>query len=508
MYWGVSMNTKRFSAWSLWPAFVLVFLLGGCGGSSDSSQAVVPEDPGMGKITLLFTDLPSEDFDHILISFDEVSLLSDAGHQVIYSTLPDAEPMTIDLLSLRQVTEVAFITEVPAGMYSKVRLHLTGIDLVKGSLDDPDKIVIPVDLVANGKLDLNPRGDFEVRSGQMLFIELDIDANRSFQAHESGNGRWHFRPVVFMNIFGDYDTHRLMRVFGEVIAVDLEAAEPTFDLCPVGMISQEVSGIGVAFEYSECIRVYPGDSGVFSPVDGLDQGLAGIEASEPLQQLTMIGYFRSTIDAGPGALSEFDARVIELGAQDAFARLGGMALGSPVDFLAEPGTQVFDWAVGAGQTVPEGTVVTTQLQAKSLVFDSAGNEFVDGAGISQGVTGMVDGIDDGGLFRSSLVLLDALNAGDEQLAGTVAGPIVSGESQSFALITDTTTETVCVSSDAQILKLETLDDGSGGSVITLTPAMFSDITVDQDVEVTGAPGIDGACFAARIVIIDLTAPAP
>ncbi len=491
------MNTQRTTAWSWWPAFFLILFLGGCGGSSDSPQAVVPEDPGMGKITLLFTDLPSEDFDHIWISFDEVSLLGDAGHQVIYSTLPGDQPMEIDLLALRQVSEVAFIRDVPAGMYSKVRLHLTGIDLVKGD------VVTPVDLVANGKLDLNPRGDFEVRGGQMLFIELDIDANRSFQAHQSGNGRWHFRPVVFMNIFGDYNTHRLMRVFGEVIAVDSAATEPTFDLCPIGMISQQGSGMGMAVAHSECIRVHPGDSGVFSPVDGKDLGLAGLEVSDPAQQLTMIGYFRSTMGAGAEAMSEFDARVIELGDQDAFARLGGMALGSPADFLDEPGTQVFDWAVRSGQSLPEGTVVSTQLQAKTRVFDSEGNEFVDGTGIRQGVTGMVDGIDDAGLFRSSLVLLDALNTGDEQLTGTVAAPIVSGESQSFALTTDATTEIVCVNTDAEILKLEALDDGSG-PVVTLSPAVFAEIAVDQNVEVTGVAGEAGACFAARIVIIDLT----
>lgn len=449
----------------------------------------------MGQVALLFTDLPTEDFDQILIRFDEVSLLGDEGHQVIYPQSADDGEIEIDLLSLRQVSDVAFIREVPAGMYSKVRLHLTGIDLVK------DDVATAVDLVANGKLDLNPRGEFEVRGGQMLFIELDIDANRSFQAHQSGNGRWHFRPVVFMNIFGDYDTHRLMRVYGEVSAVDTAAS--TFELCPIGMISQMGAGMGAAAEHSHCIQVYPGDAGVFSPVDGTDLGFGALEVAEPAQLLTMIGYFRSTMGMDPDSLSEFDAVVIELGDEAAFARLGGMALGSPADYEPEPGTQVFDWAVRSGQSLPEGTVVTAQLQAKTRIFDSEGNEFVDGSAIQQGVTGMVDGIDDAGLFRTSLVVLDALNAGDAQLSGLVAAPIVDGEVQSFALTTDATTETVCLASDAEILKLESLDDGSG-PVVTLSPAVFSEVVADQAVEVTGAASEAGDCtFEARIVIIDL-----
>ncbi len=494
------MNNFRNLGRLVFPAVVMSLLLGGCGGSSSSPEALQPQDPGVGQVALLFTDLPSEDFDQILIRFDEVSLLGEDGHHVIYPQSSDDGEMEIDLLSLRQVSDVAFIREVPAGMYSKVRLHLTGIDLVKEG--EPTQ---EVTLVANGKLDLNPRGEFEVRGGQMLFIVLDIDANRSFQAHQSGNGRWHFRPVVFMDIFGDYDTERLMRVFGEVTAVDSDAS--TFDLCPVGMISQMGAGMGMPAEHSQCITVDPGESGVFSPVDGTDLGFEALEVTDPAQQLTMIGYFRSTMGMDADAMSEFDAVVIELGDEAAFARLGGMALGSPAVYEPEPGTQAFDWAVGSGQSLPEGTVVTAQIQEKTRVYDSEGNEFVDGSVIQQGVTGMVDGIDDAGLFRSSLVVLDAQNAGDEQLSGLVADPIVDGEIQSFALTTDSTTETVCVAAGAQILKLESLNDGSG-PVVTLSPAEFDEIVVDQAVEVTGAASEAGDCtFDARIVIIDLI-PAP
>jgi len=468
------MNSFRNLGRLVFPAVLMSLLLGGCGGSSSSPEALQPQDPGVGQVALLFTDLPSEDFDQILIRFDEVSLLGDEGHQVIYPQSADDGEMEIDLLSLRQVSDVAFIREVPAGMYSKVRLHLTGIDLVR------DGVATAVDLVANGKLDLNPRGEFEVRGGQMLFIKLDIDANRSFQAHQSGNGRWHFRPVVFMDIFGDYDVERLMRVFGEVTAVDSTAM--TFDLCPVGMISQMGAGMGMSAEHSQCITVFPDDSGVFSPEDGTDVGFGALEVTVPAQQLTMIGHFRTSMDMGVDALSEFDAVVIELGDESAFERRDGVAVNVPTDGL-------FDWSTG-------GVVTPTLLQPKTRVFDSNGIEDLTGTGINPGATGTVDGIETlEGVFNSSLVLLDAVAA--VQLSGTVANVI---NSNTFNLLTapDATPLDVCVAADAQIVELALVD-----GVSTISGAVFGDIAADQSVEVAGAQG--DTCFEASLVIIDLTA---
>jgi len=78
-------------------------LLGGCGGSSSSPEALQPQDPGVGQVALLFTDLPSDDFDQILIRFDEVSPLRDEGHQVPYPQSAADGDMELALLSMRQV---------------------------------------------------------------------------------------------------------------------------------------------------------------------------------------------------------------------------------------------------------------------------------------------------------------------------------------------------------------------------------------------------------------------
>ncbi|MCJ7555750.1 MAG: DUF4382 domain-containing protein [Gammaproteobacteria bacterium] len=473
------MFTQRSSAWSWWPAFILILLLGGCGGSSDTSQSLQPQD-GVGKVALLFTDLPSDDFDHIWISFDEVTLLGADGQQQVYGHLAEDTGMTIDLLDLETVMDLAFIREVPAGFYSKVRLHLTGIHLVMGEVDTP------VDLVANGKLDLNPQGSFEVRAGQLLFIQLDIDANRSFQLHEGGNGTWHFRPVVFMDIYGDFDSQRLMRVFGDVVAVDNADAPPTFDLCPTGMISHYGSSMGMGMmvspDHSHCIQAFVNQSGVFGGIDGTDQGAGALQVSDPL---TMIGFFRPSAGMPADALSQFDTVVIELGDEAAFERRDGFAVNAPDE------TGLFDWDSA-------GDVTSTQLQAKTRVFDSHGTEYLNGVGIVPDATGTVDGIETvGGVFNASLVLLDAMAAAE--LSGAVA--TIDAPNNAFNLITspEAVAVDVCVAVDARILKLEVVS-----GVDTLSAAVFGDIAPDQSVEVAGAQG--DTCFEASLVIIDLTAP--
>jgi hypothetical protein len=470
------MCTQRFFTWSWWPAFILIFLLGGCGGSSDTSQSLQPQD-GMGKVALLFTDLPSEDFDHIWISFDEVTLLGADGQQQVYGQLAEDTGMTIDLLDLKDVMDLAFIRDVPAGFYSKVRLHITEI-----KLENEGEPPIDVRPVANGKLDLNPQGSFEVRAGQLLFIQLDMDANRSFQLHQGGNGTWHFRPVVFMDIYGDFDTQRLMRVFGDVVAVDNAELPLSFDLCPTGMISHKGSGMGmtVSPDHSQCIQAFVNDSGVFGGTDGTDQGAGALQVSDPAQQLTMIGFFRSSAGMAADALSQFDTVAIELGDETAFERRDGVAVNAPTDGL-------FDWSAG-------GVVTPTLLQPKTRVFDSNGIEDLTGTGIDTGATGTVDGIESAGVFNSSLVLLDAVAA--VQLSGAVATII---DSSTFNLLTapDATPLDVCVAADAQIVKLSLVD-----GVSTISSAVFGDIAAEQSVEVTGAQG--DTCFEASLVIIDLT----
>ena len=87
--------------------------------------------------------------------------------------------------------------DVPVGTYNKVRLEVSDVRAVGGDCDvDGIEIKLP-----SGKIDLNPRGTFQVVDGEALAIRLDIDAKKSFLLHTAGNsGKCIFRPVIFVDI--------------------------------------------------------------------------------------------------------------------------------------------------------------------------------------------------------------------------------------------------------------------------------------------------------------------
>ena len=104
---------------------------GGGGGNSLAPDVAV----GNGGLTLLVGDGPRDDFDAIILTVDNIVLLGDDG-QV---DLALAEPVIVDLLQLRNITELLIDTEVPAGTYSKIRLIVSG--LVLQVLDDAGNVV-------------------------------------------------------------------------------------------------------------------------------------------------------------------------------------------------------------------------------------------------------------------------------------------------------------------------------------------------------------------------------
>jgi len=110
----------------------------------------------------------------------------------------------LDLLNLQTHAELLTLAaDVPVGTYTKIRLLINSIKLI-----NVDDLATPEDesasqdvrLPANGKIDLNPRRGIALAAGQTLLIQLDMDANESLHLHETGNGQWRLRPVVFVDI--------------------------------------------------------------------------------------------------------------------------------------------------------------------------------------------------------------------------------------------------------------------------------------------------------------------
>ena len=201
--------TRRSLAAYAMISLLTLFMSCSGGGGGGGGGGVGTSSGGTGSVALYVADAPTDLYDHIYIWITRVELLPmDGGGNapvVIYRSPPplnsEPEGCKIDLLNHRD-GEDFFLTlkpNVPAGWYDKVRLYVSNIESVgEGTCDLglDDNIKLP-----SGKIDLNPRGPFEVKKGEALAIRLDIDANKSINLHPAGkSGKCIFRPVVFVDI--------------------------------------------------------------------------------------------------------------------------------------------------------------------------------------------------------------------------------------------------------------------------------------------------------------------
>ncbi|NND68993.1 MAG: DUF4382 domain-containing protein, partial [Halioglobus sp.] len=213
---------------------------GGSTGSVDLPNELDPNTNGSetGTVTILATDLVTDQFSAINLTITRAELLGDGDRQLLFEG-----EKTFNLLALANVTEIFSVTEVTAGTYSKIRLTLTLIELLFHDDRPPEYPRLP----GNGKLDLNPRGDLYVDADNPLTIELDFDAEKSLHVVENGNGRFNFRPVVLTKqVENEFDT-KLIRQMGVVRNLNAEAG--TFDLCLIeDAVTDEEDCVRVAIE--------------------------------------------------------------------------------------------------------------------------------------------------------------------------------------------------------------------------------------------------------------------
>ena len=191
-------------------AMILAGCGGGGGGSDDSGAG---SSPGSGNVAILLADGPADDYDEIWICVTKVSLIpSDKNsNQSPVVVFESDECHAINLLDLRDEDFLLTVKKrVPAGWYSKIRLEVKDVWAEGGPCDN---FKLP-----SNRIDLNPRGDFAVTSGETLVIRLDIDADKSINLHEAGKSeKCIFRPVVFVDIDTIISPQRCPRILaGEI----------------------------------------------------------------------------------------------------------------------------------------------------------------------------------------------------------------------------------------------------------------------------------------------------
>lgn len=471
----------------------LGLLLAACGGSSSPAPsastppptATPPTAPATGSVGIMFTDAPTDEFAEILITVTEVSLLpaGDGGERV---ELFNSEE-TFDLLQLRDFTEpFIFVDGVPIGAYEKVRLRISRIELVR-TRDENGEIIDSVlaRITGNGKLDLNPRGSFEVEGGQTLLVRIDVDARKSILVVAAGrSGQYIFRPVVFVDIDTGELRDRLVRLYGEVD----EIADGQFALCELRRVQSnlqdEFSG-GLVLP-GGCVDILTDeDTGLFDNESGLPITLADLDAGN---LATAVGFFTA---ADPEAeRRSLQALVVQRGDRALLTRVSGETA------TAVDGTGRFLLALPASNGTPADEL-TVALQSATAVITREGVR-IPPADMGVGAELYVEGADatDPAELLASLVVVN--EAGDTELLLTGTVQTIDADERSLVLAAETGDRLVCLSDDATITRVRPGEEG----VISET-VEFADIEAGQQIEAYGLPGV-GGCFDATAIVIDET----
>ena len=184
-----------------------------CGGSGTPADPPAPLPPtsNVGKVGLLLTDKPSDDMSEINLDVIEATLIGDSGQHTLFTG-----SKRINLLDLTNYSEPISFGEVPAAVYTKMRLRIDNLELV---LKDTGEKIYPR-LPANGKVDLLDPNGFAIFPGRTALIEIDMDANKSIHIVSAGNsGQYQFRPVVKVNIMDGGLPDKLARIEGTVAEI-------------------------------------------------------------------------------------------------------------------------------------------------------------------------------------------------------------------------------------------------------------------------------------------------
>jgi hypothetical protein len=482
-------------------AATAVLLLSACGGggSSDGSGSAIgggnPPTLTTGTVAVLMTDAPTDAFCRIYATVESIDLLGTSGTP----TNVFVGPETVDLLQMRNYTDFfAIDTAVPIGSYEKVRLTLSDLALVEcDGAGNPEAEVNweHPRLPGNGKMDLNPRGMFEVIGGETLVIELDMDMNKSLHVHQTGNGRWQFRPVIFVTIRPD--DSKLVRVYGRV--GDVGTTE--FNLCPVEPASSTDDDGPAAG--TECIEVIDlGNASIFDET-GTPVG-AGVIVTDDL--LTATGFLGLHDDSDADSRMDdlrLDPVVVEIGPLGTFQRIRGAVVsalgnndvfefeGAPLD----PLTGVFDVLFQRDRV--EGYESTR-------IFALGSNQALTVAALQPDTEGEVSGVFTdpptlGDPLKSSLIVLDEDTTPEVSILDATIASIPADDDPTTPVTRRVLVDTTglpgqCVKTDADTVYLQITESTTSSETAEIT---FAGLAVGNSVDVYGTTDpVESTCVLA------------
>jgi hypothetical protein len=158
--------------------------LAACGASTSGN--------GNGTLAVALTDAPSPDVRGIVVTVDSVTAHSDEAGWVTVAQ----GPITVDLLSLQNVSMKLGEISLPAGTVSEVRLILVdgGPQYVVLADGSHAPLKTPSGAQSGEKLE----GPFTVSACERHTLTIDFDGKNSIAYHQTGgpNPEWILRPVI------------------------------------------------------------------------------------------------------------------------------------------------------------------------------------------------------------------------------------------------------------------------------------------------------------------------
>jgi hypothetical protein len=496
-----------------------------------ASDATSVPAPTTASVALLLTDAPTDEFTHINLTIDRVELMAVDGSKV-----PLFEGLrTIDLLSLRNTADLfAANNAVPPGLYEKIRMHLTDVELVKVD-DDGEVERIHPRLLANGKLDLNPRKSFVLAPGKSLVIQVDMDAKKSIhivghdrdkqdnkkdnehsgdnenasaksnkkddkksndaQAADHDNGankedkshhesdNYHFRPVVFIDIIDMASTvktvGKVVRIEGDVTKIDI--AKQQVEVCNI----QDIATNCVTMQVSAKTNLY-----FNNPAAPTGTGLGMLTLSEITKLERGVGFGRVRMMNGTTWL---DVDAMEFGPVDAFMRVIGDVVGAP-----DASTNIFYFGIHRAQHYIEGSVFRIVPVATAKLYSRDGIE-LDWSAMLVGQVVEVEGV----LVRTAVnytietgvVYLDINAAGSGAMMN---GALTHMNTTGFSVSTNAGDYCVVPEATVNVFSVITSPDGT----LSGSRESLSILQEGQVLDLYGTIGADG-CYHATDVLVYL-----
>lgn len=126
---------------------------------------------GKGILTLQVTDKPAE-LEHLNITIDKLSIQKDEGGNITWIDLKliDDKPIYFDLLALQNVSLTLSKTEISAGNYTMIRMHVLTANATK-----PDGTIIEPLRVPSENIKVLLKPHLTMQSGSAITITIDLE---------------------------------------------------------------------------------------------------------------------------------------------------------------------------------------------------------------------------------------------------------------------------------------------------------------------------------------------